>query len=290
MSEDRVLHALAWDDNVRIVAAQMTQTVRAAAQLHGTALTSSAALGRVLMAARLMQATVKDTERVTIQFKGFGMTGLLLGRAEPDGDVYGSIQNPDADPPLRPDGRLDVGAAVGWAGEMMVVRDTSATSEPYVGVTEIVSGEIAEDLANYLVTSEQINSAVALGVMMGNEGEVLGAGGLVVQILGGLDDGVLETLEARIRELGNLSQRITEGTTAEDLIRMVAGDDARILSERPVRYHCDRGRDYYAARLRGLDVRSLVELFAEDDSIELRCEFTQQTHVFLRSEFLELLN
>ena len=288
MSEDRVLHALAWGDNVRIVAADMTQTVRDAVRIHGTALTSSVALGRLLMAARLMQATVKDTERVTIQFKGFGLTGLMLGRAEPSGDVYGSIQNPEADPPLRENGKLDVGAAVGWAGEMMVVRDTSETAEPYVGVTEIVSGEISEDLAHYLVTSEQIHSAVALGVQMSDEGEVVSAGGVVVQIVGGVDDEIVDELEQRMKSLGNLSQRLSEGADAEALIRLVAGDEARILSSRPVRYFCDRQRDYYRQRLAGLDVRSLVELFDGDDEIELRCEFTRETYRFRRDEFLTL--
>lgn len=288
MSEDRVLHALAWDDNVRIVAADMTQTVRDAVEIHGTALTSSAALGRVLMAARLMQATVKDTERVTLQFKGFGQTGLLLGRAEPTGDVYGSIQNPEADPPMLENGKLDVGAAVGWAGEMMVVRDTSEGAEPYVGVTEIVSGEISEDLAHYLVTSEQINSAVALGVNFDPEGKVLAAGGIIVQILGGVDEETVALLEERIRTLSNLSQRLSEGASAETLIQLVGGEDARILSERPVRYFCDRSRDYYLQRLQRLDSNTLIELFESDETIELRCEFTRETYHFRRDEFLTI--
>lgn len=286
MSNDRVLHALAWGDNVRIVAAQMTDTVREAVRVHGTALTSSAAIGRVLMAARLMQATVKDTERVTIQFKGFGQTGLLLGRAEPDGDVYGSIQHPDADPPMLENGKLDVGAAVGWAGEMMVVRDTNSNAEPYIGVTEIVSGEISEDLAHYLVTSEQINSAVALGVNFDPEGNVAAAGGIIVQILGGVDDETITLLEDRLKSLTNLSQRLSEGMNAEELIRMVGGSDARILNSRPVRYFCDRDRHYYFERLQRLDTKTLIELFDTDEEIELRCEFTRETYKFRREDFL----
>lgn len=285
MREDHVIHALAWDDNVRVVAAQMTQAVQDAVRVHKTDATASAALGRSLIAARLMQATVKDTERITLQIKGFGPVGLIVARAEPNGDVYGSIQNPDVHLPPRPDGKLDVGAAVGWVGEMTVVRDTSTNAEPYVGITELVSGEIGDDLANYLVTSEQIKSAVVLGVMMGPDGEVRGAGGVIVQILGGLEDEVLEVLEARIQALSNISQDVTEGATAESLLRAICGDEARIIAERPTKYHCANGRDYYANRLNHLDGKTLAEIFEDDPTIELTCEFTRQVFCFTRDEF-----
>lgn len=285
MKQDHVIHALAWNDNVRVVATDMTQAVQEAVRVHGTDATASAALGRALIAARLMQATVKDTERITLQIKGFGPVGLIVARAEPNGDVYGSIQNPDVHLPPRADGKLDVGAAVGWVGELVVVRDTSANAEPYVGITELVSGEIGDDLANYLVTSEQIKSAVILGVMMGPDGEVRGAGGVIVQILGGLDDEVIDALEARIHALSNISQDVTEGATAETLLRALCGDEARVVAERPTKYYCANGREYYASRLTNLDARTLNELFEDDASIELTCEFTRQVFRFTRDEF-----
>lgn len=288
MSQDRVIHALAWDDSVRVVAASMTQTVQDAVRTHGTDATASAALGRALIGARLLQASVKDTERVTLQIKGFGPIGLLVGRAEPNGDVYGSIQNPDVHLPPREDGKLDVGMAVGWVGEMVVVRETSDHADPYVGITELVSGEIGDDIANYLVNSEQIKSAVVLGVMMGPDGEVRGAGGVIVQILGGLEEEIVDVLEQRIHGLANLSELMTAGATAEDLLKHVCGDEARVIDEKSTKYHCDRGRSYYAERLAALDARSLHDLFEDDESIELTCEFTRETFTFTRSDFPEM--
>lgn len=288
MKKDEVIHALAWNDSVRVVAASMTQTVQDAVRIHGTDATASAALGRSLVGARLLQASVKDTERITLQVKGFGPVGLIVARAEPNGDIYGSIQNPDVHLPPREDGKLDVGMAVGWVGELVVVRETSEHSEPYVGITELVSGEIGDDIANYLVTSEQIKSAVVLGIMMGPDGEVRSAGGVIVQILGGLEDEVIDELEKRIHALENLSERMSEGATAEDLLRLVCGDEARVLDTRETKYHCDRGRSYYAERLAALDARSLVGLFEEDESIELTCEFTRETFTFTRGEFSQM--
>lgn len=288
MKKDQVIHALAWNDSVRVVAASMTETVQDAVRIHGTDATASAALGRALIGARLLQASVKDTERITLQVKGFGPVGLIVARAEPNGDIYGSIQNPDVHLPPREDGKLDVGMAVGWVGDLTVVRETSKHAEPYVGVTELVSGEIGDDIANYLVTSEQIKSAVVLGVMMGPDGEVRSAGGVIVQILGGIEDEVIDELEKRIHALENLSERMSEGATAEDLLQLVCGDEARILDTRATKYHCDRGRSYYAERLAALDARSLVGLFEEDDSIELTCEFTRETFTFTRGDFPQM--
>lgn len=285
---DKVIHALAWDDQVRVVAASMTETVQKAVRVHESEATASAVIGRALIGARLLQASVKDTERVTLQIRGFGPVGLVVARAEPSGDVYGSIQDPSVHLPPREDGKLDVGMAVGWVGDMTVVRDTSKHADPYVGVTELVSGEIGDDIAHYLATSEQIHSAVALGVMMGPDGEVRGAGGVLVQILGGLDDETVELLEARVKALSNISERMTDGATAEDLLQMVCGAEARVLEENPAAYRCDRDRSYYADRLATLNAAALEEIFEDDPSIELTCEFTREVYTFAREDFAAL--
>lgn len=288
MSADKVIHALAWNDNVRVVAASMTQSVQEAVRVHKSEATASAALGRALIGARLLQASVKDTERVTLQVRGFGPLGLLVARAEPSGNVYGSVQDPSVHLPPREDGKLDVGMAVGWVGEMTVVRETSRHADPYVGVTELVSGEIGDDIANYLLHSEQIKSAVVLGVMMGPDGEVRGAGGVIVQILGGLDEDVVAELESRVHALADISELMTEGATAEDLLERICGTEARVIDEKTAQYLCDRGRDYYGERLAALQTPALREIFEEDESIELTCEFTRELFTFQRSDFPRL--
>lgn len=288
MKQDQVVHALAWNERVRVIAASMTQTVQHAVKIHQTEATASAALGRTLIGARLLQASVKDTERITIQVKGDGPTGLIVARALPKGDVYGSIQNPAVHLPPRSDGHLDVGNAVGSHGELVVVRDTGRYAEPYVGVTSLVSGEIGDDIANYLVNSEQIKSAVIVGVMMGAEGKVLGAGGVLIQILGGLEESELDRLENRVFALQNISERMADGDDPSELLHTLFPDDLRILETKEAQYHCDRGRDYYAQALGNMNEASIREIFEDEDSIELRCEFTRQIFVFQRSEFSNL--
>lgn len=290
MSQDQVIHALAWGERVRVIAASMTETVREAVRIHQTEATASAALGRTLIGARLMQASVKDTERITMQVKGSGPTGLIVGRAMPGGDVYGSIHNPKVHLPPRPDGSLDVGSAVGPQGEMIVVRDTGRYAEPYVGVTNLVSGEIGDDLANYLVTSEQIKSAVIVGVLMGPDQHVHGAGGVLIQILGGLEDDEVSRLENRVYALQNISQMMSDGASAQSIIESTFGDDLRVLDTKDARYHCDRGRAYYASALGRMSAGSLREIFEEDEQIELTCEFTRETFTIRRDEFPQLTN
>lgn len=288
MSQDHVVHALAWDERVRVIAASMTNAVQRAVNIHKTEATASAALGRTLIGARLLQASVKDTERITLQVKGSGPTGLIVGRALPGGDVYGTIQNPEVHLPPRPDGHLDVGGAVGAPGELIVVRDTGRYAEPYVGVTELITGEIGDDIANYLLASEQIKSAVIVGVMMGPEGKVLGAGGVLVQILGGLEEEEVSRLENRVYALQNISERMRDGDKPQELLEALFTDDLRILDQKDVRYHCDRGRDYYAQALQNMNEASIQEIFQDDASIELTCEFTRETFVFKREEFSNL--
>lgn len=288
MKQDQVVHALAWNERVRVIAASMTQTVQHAVKIHQTEATASAAFGRTLMGARLLQASVKDTERITIQVKGDGPTGLIVARSLPGGDVYGSIQNPHVHLPPRPDNHLDVGGAVGRNGELVVVRDTGRYAEPYLGITNLVSGEIGDDIANYLLSSEQIKSAVILGVMMGPEGKVLGAGGVLIQILGGLEESELDKLENRVFALQNISERMADGDDPTSLLQALFADDLRILDSKPVQYHCDRGRAYYAQALGNMNETSIQEIFEDEDSIELTCEFTRETYVFERSEFPNL--
>lgn len=288
MKQDQVVHALAWNERVRVIAASMTHAVQHAVNVHQTEATASAALGRTLIGARLLQASVKDTERITIQIKGDGPTGLIVARALPGGDVYGSIQNPNVHLPPRPDDHLDVGAAVGHHGELVVVRDTGRYAEPYVGITNLVSGEIGDDLANYLLSSEQIKSAVILGVMMGPEGKVMGAGGVLIQILGGLEESELDKLENRVFALQNISERMADGDDPTSLLQTLFADDLRILDTKPVQYHCDRGREYYAQALGNMNETSIREIFEDEERIELTCEFTRETFVFERSEFPNL--
>ncbi|MBU6161354.1 MAG: Hsp33 family molecular chaperone HslO [Myxococcales bacterium] len=278
---NRIVHALAFDDQVRMIACTSTGIVAEAARVHDTSPVATTALGRLLTGALLLGATHKNATRLTLQLQGKGPAGLLLARAGADGSVYGTISNPQVEVPLRDDGKLDVGGAVGRSGILQVVRDLGF-GEPYVGATALVSGEIGDDLAQYLYDSEQIASAFGVGVNVTSQG-VTGAGGFLVQILGGLDEHAVWEVEHRLRSITHLSQDIEDGMTAYDLLWRLAGDH-RVLEEREPRYFCPHDRDYYRRRIAELGRATVQELFLDRDTIEVTCEFTRQTWTFDRAD------
>jgi molecular chaperone Hsp33 len=278
---DQLLHALAFDDQVRVLACTTSQTVAEATRLLDPSPLGAAVLGRLLTGAALLAATHKQLQRLTLQLQGRGPAGLVLARAAPDGSVYGTLGQPRLDLPLDARGRLDVAAAVGREGLLQVVRD-HGRGEPWVGVVEITSGEIGEDLAWYLLRSEQIHSAVGLGVSLNRDG-IVGAGGFLVQILGGVSEDVLDELAMAIHETQRMSAEIGAGATARDLLEHIC-PGARVLEERPLRYHCPHDRHYYQQRLVSLGEATLQDLFREQPSIEVRCEFTGHTYLFQRED------
>jgi molecular chaperone Hsp33 len=286
LPHDSLVHALAFDDRVRVVVAATTGIVRAAAAVHGGSPYATVALGRVLTAAALLESASKGLERLSLQVEGGGPLGVLIGRALPDGNVYGAVSNPHGLP--QTDGATaGIADAVGRNGRLVVVRDTGA-SEPYVGVVELVSGEIGDDVAAYLMQSEQIRSAIGLGVQVDAEGAVTGAGGVLLQLLGGVDEDEIAELEAALDFVGHVSERVAAGDSAETIARCLLLPGLRILHERPLRFAPPTDRSYYRARLARLNAAALDELFGEDESIELTCDFTGERHVFTRADLRSL--
>lgn len=281
---DRITRAIAFDDTVRITAVVTTGVVDDAMRIHGTSPTASAALGRLLTGTLLLATTVKDNVRLTLQLQGGGPFGLMLARTGGPGEVYGTMQNPGQVIPPREDGKLDVGAGVGRDGQLMVIKDLGLR-EPYVGATPVVSGEIGDELTLYLANSEQVQSAVGVGVLVTPDAACSGAGGFLVQVLGGASDDALDALESRLVEFKALSREIAAGASTEELIKRLSGGDHRVLDDQPVAYRCPLDRAYYLERLQSLGSDALGEAFADDPSIEVTCEFSRQTYTFERSEF-----
>lgn len=281
---DSLVRALAFGENVRIVVAVTTELVGEAMRVHDTGPVAAAALGRLLTATLLLGASAKADERLTLQAQGGGPLGLVLARTAGTGRVYGTVANPHADLPARPDGKLDVGGGVGTDGNLVVVRDLGF-GEPYVGMVPLATGEIGDDVAQYLSQSEQLLSAVGVGVRLATDARCLGAGGFLVQVLGGCTDEEFDAVEARISTLRELSATIEAGATAEDLLAMLA-PDARVLETIGVGYDCPLDRDYYAKRLQGLGVHPLEDLFSTHDELEVVCEFSRRAYVFRREELL----
>lgn len=276
-STDVVLRTLSENTEVSVLCIDGTQLVRDACERHGTAPTASAALGRALLAGLLMAAFKGEGEATQITFQGTGPLGGLMVVAESTGFVKGRVDNPAADPPLRPDGKLDVGAAVG-GGVLAVVRSKKGGGDPYTGLTEIVSGEVGEDIAHYLSTSEQTNCALGLGVTLDRAGVVVSAGGFLVQPLPLCSEATLSTLEQNIGSVKSVSGALADGAGADGLAStLLAGLGASSSFRLTPRYGpCDteglRERMIRAAALLGEEeVRAAAEAAGGD--LEMTCEF-----------------
>ncbi len=273
-------------DGVRIYALNTTNLVRKIAKQHGTSHLASAALGRALTGALLMAATMKDNERVTLHWKGDGPLGEIVADAEGT-TVRGYVENPDVFLPLRADGKLDVGGAVG-KGNLVVTRYLQ-NSEPFTGYAELADGEIASDLTKYLYVSEQTPSSVALGVLVDKEGEVQAAGGFFIQAMPGATDEVLEQLENNVNTTPYITQLLEIGYTPEKIIHVLGRNlDVDIKESAPVSFKCRCSRERIAAAIAGLDLHSLEEL-AEDKETEAHCQFCNTTYTFTQQEIKDML-
>jgi molecular chaperone Hsp33 len=286
---DHAVRALARDGTLLAMAARTTDLCEEARRRHGTWPTATAALGRTLTAALLLALPLKDGQSVTLRVAGDGPIGGLIAEGRAGGEVRGYARNPAVHLPLRPDGKLDVGGAVGRAGFLHVTRDLGLRL-PYTGSAPLVSGEIGEDLAAYLVRSEQIPSLVALGVLVDRDGSVRSAGGLIVQLLPGSDIGWAERLEANVAEIGAISAAIEEGRSPEDLVgAALDGFSPRLLARQPLRFRCTCHRRRLEEALVTLGAGELADILRKDGRAELVCHFCGRRYPFSRGDLERLL-
>lgn len=274
---DELVRTLSADGSVSVRALAATNLVREAVRRHATSPTASVALGRSLMGALLLASEAQDGERVQLQVRGDGPLGTILVTADSEGSVRGYVQHPSANPPLEGE-ELGVSQAVGL-GILMVERNHASWKQPYSGIVPLVTGEIAKDLAHYLLESEQKPSTVALGIYLGRDGSVEAAGGYLVQGLPGADESVLERLEQRVGDTAHPSRLLRDGATAEDLLeRLLAGVDSGDVDRIEPRFACpcDDERVRRAALL--LPREELREVAAGDEGLELRCAFCAEVY------------
>jgi molecular chaperone Hsp33 len=271
-AHDELVRTLSADRSVSVRVLVATNLVREAARRHHTAPTASVALGRALMGSLLLASEAQDGEHVQLQIRGDGPLGTVTVTANSDGEVRGYAARPTTDLRLG-DGQLDVPGAVGM-GSIAVERNHRAWKQPYAGIVPIVSGEIAQDLARYLLESEQKPSAVALGVYLGAAGDVQAAGGYMVQGLPGASEACLARVEASVAELFDLSVRLRAGASASSIVEALltgVGHGDQTLIEPRFRCPCSIRRVLRAATLLGRDeVREIVQ---SGEDLEVRCEF-----------------
>jgi molecular chaperone Hsp33 len=291
---DKLIHATAADGTVRLIAAVTTETVTEAVRRHQTSPTASAALGRMLTGAALMGASLKDFDRLTAKIDCTGAIGGIIAEANEKGHVRGYVKNPDVEIPAKSNGKFDVSGIIG-EGTFYIIResgfDIGLHREPYVGSVPIVSGEIAEDFAFYLAKSEQIPSAVLLGVLLQNSAPfVTAAGGVMVQMMPGVNEHIVMMIEDTIAHAPHLTLAVKEGATPADLIKMALGEiEFEILEEREVEFRCTCSMERAVAMVAALGPDEVRSMLDEDNGAVMSCGFCSEVYQLSGDDLREIL-
>lgn len=287
-----ILRGHAKDYSVRIFAADTKSLVEKTRTTHGSSPVATAALGRALTAGSMMGVMMKDEQdKLTITLRGKGPIGNVVVVGNSKGIVKGYVSNPQIDLPLRADGKLDVGGAVGTDGEIVVVKDLGM-KEPYVGKYELVTGEIAEDLAAYFAYSEQQPSAVALGALIDTDCSVKAAGGFIIQIMPDSNEDTISKLERNLNKIPSLSFMLGDGMTIEQIVEILMAEIPYEISDKiPVDFVCDCHRERIEQVLISLGKEELMRLRdEEDEKVEVVCHFCNEKYNFERHHLDEIID
>ena len=291
---DKLIHGIAADATVRVMAAITTETVREAVRRHQTSPTVSAALGRLLTGTLLLGSSLKEFDRLTVKIESDGLVEGIVAEADENGKVRGYVKNPIAELPPKENGKFDVSGIIG-KGMFYVIRESGFNlglhREPYVGTVPITSGEIAEDFAYYLAKSEQIPSAVLLGVLLQpDDPYVTCAGGVMIQMLPTADENVAVMIEDTILNAPQLTTAIKEGATAEDLLKIMLGIiDYEILGEKDVRFECNCSFERAVQLISSLGQKEVASMLAEDKGAKMTCGFCNEVYTLNENDLEKML-
>ncbi len=289
---DKIQKFLAYNGKINITCVETTNLVEEARKVHGLSPVATATLGRVLTMGLLMASGFKsEDDSVTLQIRANGPIGAITVTAEAHEKVRGYVANPQVEVPLREDGKLNVGEAVGNDGFLYVIKDIGL-KEPYIGMSKLVSGEIAEDFANYYYTSEQKNTAVALGVLVNKDG-VKKAGGFIVSAMPDATEDELFILENRLKEAKPISQMLEEDMTLLEIAKDITGDvNIQVLNqeEKEPKYECSCSKEKMAKGLQTIGKEELQKIIEEDKKAETVCQFCNKKYEFSEEELKNLIS
>lgn len=286
---DYMIRATAAEGQIRAFAATTRDMVENAKNAHNTSPVATAALGRLMTAAAMMGADLKgEKDLLTLRIEGSGPLGGLLVTANGHGDVKGYAFNPDVMLPPNAQGKLDVGGSLDL-GVLSVIKDIGL-KEPYVGQTQLVTGEIAEDLTYYFATSEQVPSSVALGVLMNKDNTVRQAGGFIIQLLPGASDEIIDKLETKLSGISSITAVLDAGKTPEEILTDILGEfGLEILKKMPVQFHCDCERSRVEKAIISIGRKEIQDMIDEGKEIEVNCQFCNKHYKFSVDELGEML-
>ncbi|GGB12951.1 Hsp33 family molecular chaperone HslO [Macrococcus hajekii] len=280
MTQDYLVRALAFNDEVRAFSVRSTDTVQEAQAKHYTWPTASAALGRSMTAGLMMGSMLKNEEKLTITINGGGPIGQIIVDANGKGEVRGYVTNPQTHFDLNEHGKLDVARAVGTTGSLNIVKDIGMR-DFFTGSTPIVSGELGEDFTYYFATSEQVPSAVGLGVLVNPDNSIKAAGGFIIQLMPGASEETISAIEQHIGMMEPVSKLIDKGLSPEQVLEEVLGEDnIRIIDRMDVEFKCNCGKEKFLTAIKGLGTAEIDSMIEEDGGAEVECHFCREKYHF----------
>jgi len=288
--KDYLVRGMTMDGSVKVVAIRSTEMVRRAAEIHGTTPNATAALGRALTVASMMGNMQKvENGSMTLQIRGGGPIGTITVVSDPEGNVRGYVTNPVIPLMEQHPGKLDVGAAVGTNGTITIIRDLQM-KEPYIGSTELVSGEIGDDVIAYFAQSEQTPTGCALGVLVDRDYSLKVAGGYLIQLLPGAPDEVIDKIERGMQRAGAVTTMLEQGMTPEDILGQVCGELGVVFMETTeVGYKCYCSQERVERVLISLGRKELEEIRDEGKTFPVECHFCNTVYEFTPEDIDELL-
>jgi molecular chaperone Hsp33 len=288
--KDYLIRGASEDGAVRFFACITTNLVEEARRIHDCYPVAAAALGRMLTVGSMMGSMLKsDKDILTLQINGKGPAGSVVTVADNSGNVRGYIHNPHIEVPLKLNGKLDVGTAVGYDGSLTVIKDLGL-KDPYVGQIPIVSGEIGDDFTVYFANSEQTPSSVGLGVMVQPEGNISAAGGFIVQVMPEALDESIDALENNLTYMKPISEMVSSGMNAEGIMNEVLkGISFKVLEKKEIGYVCNCSRERIERALISLGEAELLDIIEQDEKAEISCHFCSNKYHFNKEELSTLL-
>lgn len=283
--EDKIISFLALDGKVNIKCINSTNLVEEARKVHDLSPVTTAALGRLLTIGSLMGSNLKEeNDKITLQVKANGPIDTMIVVADSNANVRGYIKNPNVDIPLKTNGKLDVGSAVGKDGMLYIIRDIGL-KEPYIGLTPLVSGEIAEDFTEYYAKSEQVPTAIALGVLVDKNG-VKSAGGYIVQLMPDATEEDITLIEKNLKKMPPISKLLEKNKSLEDIAGMIAGNGMLFMvgDDLYPEYKCDCKRSRIQKGLISLGANEIQDIIDTDGKAEIECKFCKKKYIFKRED------